>query len=434
MFTDGSATRSPVDLPAIAGGAPVRSVNATLLLGVPVIGPEEISAVVNCLQSRWIGRGERVAQLEEQFGHYKGAPYACAVSSATAAIHLSLLALGIGPGDEVIAPTLTFCATVNAIVHAGATPVLADCRRETFNIDPDDIERRITPRTKAIIVVHMCGQCCEMESIMAVARRHSLRVIEDCAHAIESTYQDQPAGLIGDIGCFSFYATKSITTADGGMVITRDKRLIRRVRILSMHGMTADAWTRSARGVCSYKVVAPGYKFNMTDVAAALGLVQLSQVENRWKRRRDVAHKYDKRLEGLPLADPPIQKSAGRHAYHLYTRLLCLQRLNLSRDELVAAMRAENIGIGVHYNPVHLQPYYRRRFRYQSTDFPNAFYVGERTFSIPLSSELSDNDVSDVCSALSRILGYYSRIRAARPHPARRFEKAQTSQLTGRRS
>src|SRR3990167_2995921 len=216
------------DLPALAGGAPIRPEEHRLIFGAPVICEAEIASVVECLRSRWIGLGGKVQCFEQEFARYKGAPDAAAVSSGTAAIHLALIALGIGPGDEVIAPSMTFCSTIHSILHAGATPVLVDCRRATFNIAPEAIEARITPRTKAILVVHMCGRCCEMDPILDLARRRRLRVIEDCAHAIESQYHGRPAGLLGDAGCFSFYATKNLTTGDGGMVIARERRWIRR--------------------------------------------------------------------------------------------------------------------------------------------------------------------------------------------------------------
>jgi dTDP-4-amino-4,6-dideoxygalactose transaminase len=211
-----------------------------------VLGEEEIASVAECIRSNWIGLGFRVERFEREFSLYKGAPYALAVSSGTAAIHLALAALGIGPGDEVIAPAMTFCSTVHSIVHTGAKPVLVDCRRETFNIDPGQVESRITPRTKAILVVHMCGRSCDMDPILAIARNHKLRVVEDCAHAIESSYHGTAAGMMGDAGCSSFYPTKSITTGDGGMVITRDEDLFQRAKVLSLHGMTADAWSASS--------------------------------------------------------------------------------------------------------------------------------------------------------------------------------------------
>lgn len=395
------------ELPAIAGGVPVRAPQSRLVFGAPVIGDAEVASVVECLRSNWIGLGARVERFERAFADYKQAPYAAAVSSGTAALHLALLALGIGAGDEVIAPAMTFCSTVHSIVHTGAQPVLVDCDRRSLNIDPEQIESHITDRTRAIIVVHMCGRCCEMDPILEIAQRHGLRLIEDCAHAIESTYQGRPAGLMGDAGCFSFYPTKNIATCDGGMVITKDQAIQQKVKVLSLHGMTADAWSRFVGGPTGYEVVDAGFKYNMTDMAAALALPQLEAVEENWKRRERIWQGYDERLQGMPLQLPGPAEPSSRHAYHLYTPLLELQELPVPRAKIVAALDAENIGVGIHYIPVHQHPYYRRRFGFRDSDFPNATFVGERTISIPLSAGMSEQDVSDVAVALTRIFRYY---------------------------
>ena len=393
--------------PAIAGGIPVRSPQNRLIFGAPVLGDDEIAAVTECIRSNWIGLGARVERFEQEFARYKSAPYALAVSSGTAAIHLALVALGIGRGDEVIAPAMTFCSTVHAILHTGAKPVLVDCLRDRFNIDPEQIESRITPRTRAILAVHMCGRCCEMDSILEIAGRHGLQVIEDCAHAIESIYHGTPAGLMGDVGCFSFYPTKNITTGDGGMIITRDPELFQRTKVLSLHGMTADAWSRFVGGPSGYEVVAAGFKYNMTDVAAAIALPQLETLEAYWQRREQIWRAYNERLAALPLKLPAMSDGESRHAYHLYTPLLKLEEIGVSREKIIAALDAENIGVGIHYVSVHQQPYYRERFGYQDSDFPNAAFVGERTISLPLSPAMSERDVEDVAAALTRIFRYY---------------------------
>ncbi|HZP21905.1 MAG TPA: DegT/DnrJ/EryC1/StrS family aminotransferase [Terriglobales bacterium] len=395
------------DLPAIAGGVPVRTREARLVFGAPVIGEAEIASVVDCLRSRWIGLGPRVEQFEAAFARYKDAPFAAAVSSGTAAIHLALIALGIGPGDEVIAPAMTFCSTIHCIVHAGATPVLLDCDRSTFNLDPELIEKRVTPRTKAIIAVHMCGRCCELDAILDIARRHGLRVIEDCAHAIEATDRGRAAGTMGDAGCFSFYPTKNVATCDGGMVITRDRALYERVKVLSLHGMTADAWSRFVGGPSGYEVVDAGFKYNMTDLAAALALSQLEKVDEHWRRRAELWLAYDQRLAGLPLQLPAPTQAGSRHACHLYTPLLQLEQIGATREQIIAALDAENIGVGIHYVSVHRQPYYRQRFGFRDADFPNATSVGERTLSLPLSAAMSEQDVDDVAAALRRIFRHY---------------------------
>jgi len=395
-------------LPAIAGGTPVRSRANRLIFGAPILGEEEIASVAECIRSNWIGLGPRVERFQQEFARYKGAPYALAVSSGTAAVHLALAGLGIGPGDEVIAPAMTWFSTIHVIVHTGAKPVLVDCCRDTFNIDPEQIEGRVTPRTKAILVVHMCGRVCEMGPILAIARQHGLRVIEDCAHAIESTYRGTAAGLMGDAGCFSLYPTKSVTTGDGGMVITRDPKLFQRLKVLSMQGMTADAWSRFVDGSCGYAVVEAGFKYNMTDLEASLGLPQLAKIEGRWRRRQRVWSQYNEQLKGLPLLLPPATDPTSRHACHLYTPLLMLEALSVGREQLIAALEAENIGVGIHYVPLHQQPYYQQRFGLVDSDFPSATFVGGRTLSLPLSPAMTEQDTSDVVTALSRICAYYA--------------------------
>ena len=394
-------------LPAIAGGVPVRSRHNRIIFGAPLIGDAEAASVADCIRSRWIGLGEHVGRFEQEFAAYKHAPYAAAVSSCSAGLHLVLDALGIGPGDEIIAPSLTFCSTVHAVLHVGATPVLADSHRASMNIDPAAIELAITPRTRAVLVVHMAGRSCDMEAILAIAERHGLRVIEDCAHAIETAYRGVGAGLLGHAGCFSFYPTKSITTGDGGMVISRDRELIDRVKLLSYNGIATSAWRRFTGDVAGYSVVAAGYKYNMTDMQAALGLPQLPLLDERWAQRQALWHTYDERLADLPLTLPSVGAAENRHAYHLYTPLLHLEKLSAGRQQILSALEAENIGVGIHYEPVHTQPFYSERFGCDDFRLPNATYIGERTFSLPLSAGMSHADAIDVCCALRRILDFY---------------------------
>jgi len=396
------------ELPAIAGGAPVRSRQNRIIFGAPLLGEVEAESVADCIRSGWIGMGERVGRFEREFASYTRAPYAAAVSSCSAALHLALEALGIQPGDEVIAPSLTFCSTVHAVLHVGAIPVLVDSERDSLNIDPDAIAHAITPKTRAVIAVHMCGRSCEMEAILEIAERHHLKVIEDCAHAIETTYRGVSAGLLGDAGCFSFYPTKSITTGDGGMVISRHRELIERVKLMSYNGVATTAWTRFAGDAAGYEVLAAGYKYNMTDMEAALALPQLPLLEERWAQRQLRWRTYDERLQGLPITLPATGPSENRHAYHLYTPLLQLEKLSVGRGEIVAAMETENIGVGIHYEPVHIQPFYAERFGRDDARYPNATYIGERTISLPLSAGLTEADVADVCAAFTRILRYYA--------------------------
>lgn len=394
-------------LPAVAGGTPVIPRSQRVIFQSPIITDTDINAVTECLRGLWIGKGPRVDEFETQFAAYKGAPYAAGVSSCSAGLHLALLALRIGPGDEVIAPTMTFCSTVHAILHVGATPVLADCNLDDYNIRPDEIERRITSRTKAIIVVHMAGRPCDMDAILHIAHRRNLRVVEDCAHAIESTYKGRPSGLVGDIGCFSFYPTKNLTTGEGGMVTTASRQLFRRVKLLSQNGVVADAWARES-GRNRNRIVAPGYKYNMTDIEASLGMVQLRALDSRWAIRQHVCTIYSRLLSHPGMIQPAQPELGCRHAHHLFSIHLRLEKLRATRDQIAAAMSAENIGTGVHYVPVHQQPYYKHRFRFSDSDFPNASILGPRTLSLPLSADLTDDQIVSICAALHRILDYFS--------------------------
>ncbi len=396
------------DLPAIAGGEPIRPADRFIIFGAPVIGPPEIDAVVDCMRRRWIGSGPKVHEFEEKFARYKNIPHAVAMNSGTASIHIALLALGIGPGDEVITTPMTFCATVNAVIHTGATPVLVDCRRDSFNIDPAQIEAKISPRTRAILVVHMCGRCCDMDAILAISRQHGLFVVEDCAHAVESLYHSVPAGTLGDIGCFSFYATKNITTAEGGMLITRDAEVAKKARYLSNHGLSLDAWHRfGPRAGQHYDVVAAGFKYNMPDITAAIGIAQMDRLEAHAADRQRIWRLYHEKLIDLPCHLPMEPEPDTRHAYHLMTILLDLEKLKVGRADIGAAIRSEGVGVGVHYQAVHTYSYYAKRFGIQPEGYPNANDIGKRTLSLPLAADLTDADVDDICRAVSRVLRYY---------------------------
>jgi len=397
-------------MPACAGGRPVRPQDRFLVFGQPVLGDAEIEAVVDCLRRRWIGTGPKVHEFEHDFAAYRGAAHAVAVASCTAALHLSILGLGITAGDEVITTPMTFCATINAIIHAGATPVLADCDRWTMNLTAEAIAAKITSRTKAILVVHMCGRPCDMNAIMALARRHRLRVIEDCAHAIEATIDGRPVGTFGDAGCFSFYATKNITTAEGGMILTEDAELADRIKMLALHGLSKEAWKRFAdSGYEHYEVMASGYKYNMTDLQAALGLAQLAQIERFAVRRAEIWKHYDEAFAGLPCDLPPPPAPDTVHARHLYTPLLRLEDLRVDRDTVLDALTAENIGVGVHYLAITQHRYYRETYGWRPQHVPNAQFIGTRTLSLPLSAGLDARDVADVQEAFRRILLHFAR-------------------------
>jgi len=391
---------------AIAGGPPVRNPENFLVFGAPKICDEEIAAVVACLKSGWIGTGPRAHEFEKDFAAYKGKQHAIAVHSCTAALHLSMLATGVGPGDEVITTPMTFCATVNAIIHCGATPVLADCDGETMNISPALIEEKITARTKAILPVHFAGRCCDMDPILDLAKSYDLMIIEDCAHAIESEYRGRRAGTDGDMGCFSFYVTKNMTTGEGGMVVTDDERTANRLKMLALHGMSKDAWRRfSDAGYRHYQVVYGGFKYNMMDLQAALGIYQLRRIEENWRRREEIWNAYNAAFADLPCFLPAPPAPNTRHAYHLYTPLIDTDRLGRSRDWVLEAMGKENIGVGVHYLPIHTHPFYRKTYGWKEGMFPQAEWIGARTLSLPLSPALTGEDVADVIAAFRKVLG-----------------------------
>lgn len=378
-----------------------------LVFGSPLIEQAEIDEVVASLKSGWIGTGPKVHKFEEMFKEYKGTKYAIALNSCTAALQLSLLAMGINSGDEVIVPTMTFAATANAVIHAGGIPVFVDCEKDTTNIDPDDIKRKITSRTKAIIPVHFAGRSCNMDAIMDIAKKYNLKVIEDCAHAIETEYNGKKAGTFGDMGCFSFYVTKNIVTGEGGMVITDNEDYANQIKVLALHGLSKDAWKRFGdEGYKHYQVIYAGYKYNMMDLQAAIGIHQLPRIDKYWKRRQEIWNRYNESFVDLPVFIPAPAEPDTRHAYHLYTLLIDIDNLKIRRDQFLDEMTKMNIGVGVHYIALHLHPYYQKTFGYKKGDFPNAEWISERTVSLPLSAKLTDEDVEDVIEAARDVLKY----------------------------
>jgi len=380
-----------------------------IVFGAPDIQQAEIDEVVDSLQSGWLGTGPKVARFEREFAAYKGVDeqHVAAVNSCTAALHVSMIAAGIQPGDEVITTALTFCATVNAIIHAGGTPVLADVSPDTMNIDPEQIERRITPRTRAIVPVHFAGRPCDMDAIMDIARRHGLKVIEDCAHAIETEYKGRKAGTFGDFGCFSFYVTKNVVTGEGGMVIAQREEDIARIKMLALHGMSKDAWRRfSDSGYKHYQVVECGFKYNMMDIQAAIGIHQLERVEDSWRKRRRTWEQYQSAFATVPAIRPSEPEPGTRHAYHLYTLLLDGERCRKSRDAMLDALTEARIGAGVHYLSLPEHPYYQQRFGWRPDKYPNAMSIGRRTISLPISPKLGDSDVTRIiCNVQSCLIG-----------------------------
>ena len=397
------------DIPALAGGCPVRT--DYLIFGSPPIEQAEIDEVVDSLKSGWIGTGPKVERFENNFKDYIGAKHAVAVNSCTAALHLALLAAKIEPGDEVIMPVMTFTASAAAIIHAGCKPVFVDVDLKTMNIDIQQIETAITENSRIILPVHFAGRPCRMDRIAAIAGKYDLKIIEDAAHAIETVSQGQKVGCIGDLTCFSFYVTKNVVTGEGGMVTTNIERYADWIKILALHGMTKDAWHRfSDDGYKHYDVVYPGFKYNMMDIQAAIGLRQLQRIEKYAIRRKSIWEQYNEAFKNLPVNIPFNGLLFGdRHGYHLYTLMLKLEDLNITRNQFMTAMHKENIGTGVHYRALHLHSYYAKKYNLQRGMFPNAEIISERTVSLPLSGKLSDEDVEDVINAVTRILLYYGK-------------------------
>ena len=381
-----------------------------LIFGSPKIEQEEIDEVVDSLKSGWISTGPKVAKFEALFKDYIGSKHALALNSCTAGLHLSMIVSGLKPGDEVITTPMTFGATGNSIIHSGAKPVFVDISLPTMNIDPCKIEEKITPKTKAILPVHFAGRPCNMRVIKEVAQKHHLTIIEDAAHAIEGTYHGQKIGTISDLTVFSFYVTKNLVTGEGGMITTDNDTYAEKIQTYALHGMSRGAWKRySDEGFKHYGIVYPGFKYNMMDIQASLGIHQLKRIENYYKRRKEIWQRYDEAFCNLPLDTPPPPEENTRHAYHLYTILLRLEELNTDRDTIQQVLFEENIGTGIHFISLHLHPYYQKTFGFKKDDFPNAAYVSERTISLPFSANLSDDDVDDLITTVTKVLKKYKK-------------------------
>jgi UDP-4-amino-4,6-dideoxy-N-acetyl-beta-L-altrosamine transaminase len=386
------------------GGVETPGREDFLPFALPTIEEDEIAEVVDTLRSGWITTGPKVKRFESAFAQYVGAKHAVAVNSCTAALHIALTAAGIGPGDEVITSPLTFCSTANVVIHLGGTPVFADIDSD-LNIDPIEIARCITPRTRALIPVHFSGQPCRMDEILAIARRHDLVVVEDAAHAAGARYHEQMIGGTGDVTAFSFYAIKNMTTGEGGMITTNDDALDGQMRLLSLHGISRDAWKRyTSEGSWYYEVTCAGYKDNMTDIQAALGIHQLAKLERFLEVRAKYAHMYNEAFAQIPEIQTPVVNEDIRHAWHLYVIQLDLERLTLDRAQFIEALRARNVGTSVHFIPVHLHPYYRERFGYQRGDLPNAERAYDRILSLPLYPTMTEEDVAYVIRAVTEIV------------------------------
>jgi dTDP-4-amino-4,6-dideoxygalactose transaminase len=368
----------------------------------PFMGIEEEQEVVDTLRSGFIGTGPKTAQFEKEFASYIGRKRALGIDSCTNSMHMTFVAMGIGKGDEVITTPMTFVATANSIVYTGATPVFVDVQPDTMNIDPVQIEKAITPRTKAILPVHLYGHPCDMDEILRIAKRHGLKVVSDCAHAIEAEYKGKKVGSLGDAACYSFYATKNLATGNGGMMVTDDDAIADTIVIIRDHGMEAGAWARYYTGEFKhYEMTHLGYKCIMWDLQASLGLQQLRRIESRHVKRMALVALYEKKLKKLgDHVQPLTTKKFVKHSHHLYPVMLS----GVNRDLVAGQMEARGIGVGVHYRPVHLEPYYRKTFKHKSGEFPVAERAGENLMSLPFWPEMKEEEVSRVVATLEEVL------------------------------
>ena len=370
---------------------------------LPDTDEAEIAEIAETIRSGWVTTGPKTHQFEAEFAAYVGAKHAVAVNSCTAAMHLALEAIGLQRGDEVITSPYTFAATAEVVRYFDARPVFVDVNADDLNIRPDLIEDAITERTKAIIPVHIAGLPADLDSIHQVARRHNLPVIEDAAHAFPTQYQGRMIGGLSEFTCFSFYATKTITTGEGGMICTDNDHWAERCRMMALHGISKDAWKRyTADGSWYYEIIAPGYKYNLTDIAAAMGLIQLRKAERMWQRRREIAQRYNAAFSALSQLQIPAEQSQSQHAWHLYMLRLNLEQLRFDRAQFFTELKRRNIGASVHFIPLHVHPYYRETYGYRPEDLPVAYREYQREISLPIYSKMSDDDVRDVIESVSQ--------------------------------
>ncbi len=391
---------------AIEGGTPVR--DTLLPYGRQSIDEEDIQSVVDVLRSDWLTTGPKVAEFEEAFAAQVGAKYAVSFSSGTAALHGAAFTAGLKPGDEAITTPLTFAATANCVLYQGATPIFADVSADTLNLDPQKAEKRITPRTRVILPVDYAGHPAEMDALLEIADRHGLIVIEDACHAMGAEYRGRRTGSIAPMTAFSFHPVKHLTTGEGGMVTTNHADYAETLRRFRNHGISSDARQRQSEGQWHYEMVLLGFNYRLTDIVGALGLSQLKKLEANLARRRDIANRYAAALLDLAAITLPAGQEHVNPAWHLYPIRLNLEKLSATRAEIFRALRAENIGVNVHYVPVHLHPYYRDRFEHRAGDYPVAEKAYQRLISIPMFHGMNDQDAEDVISAVRKVLTYFS--------------------------
>jgi len=384
--------------------------NDFLLFHKPFISEEEVDEIVDTVRSGWISMGPKTIRFENKFNEYIGAKKSVAVSSWTAAGHLSLEAFGINEGDEVILPTMTFPATAEIVCYFKAKPVMVDVDEDTLNISLEAIEKAITPKTKAIIPVHYAGQPCDLDEIHAIAKKHNLKVLEDAAHSLPAKYKGKKIGTISDVTCFSFYATKTLSTGEGGMICTNNEEIAERVKIMRLHGINRDAWKRyTESGSWYYEVVAPGYKYNFTDLQASLGLPQLKKVDAMWESRKRIAAKYTEVLKDLDIIQLHTIKPDRDSSWHLYPIRLHLDRLTKNRAQIINELRERNIGVGVHFMPVHQHLYYSETFNLSDADYPVASAAFPRLMSLPIYPGMTDENVDKVIDVLIDTLNKFKK-------------------------
>ena len=378
---------------------------------LPDISEQEINEVVDTLKSGWLAKGPRTVEFEKEFAAYVGAKHAVAINSCTAALHVALLSQDIGAGDEVITTPMTFASTASTIIHTGATPVFADIDYSTGCIDPDEIEKKITPRTKAIVPVHYSGQVCDLDRIYEIADKHGLFVSEDAAHALWSRYKGRLIGShLRGTASYSFYATKNLCTGEGGMLATDSDEIAARARVLTSHGMSKNAWNRYAKGgTWKYDIIEPGFKYNMFDIQAALGLKQLSRLEDMQKRRLRIAARYQEEFGKMDAVETPFVPDYATHSWHLYVIRIVPELLTIDRDQFIVELNERNVGTSVHFIPVHLMTAYRTRFGYKEGDFPNTEKHFDRIISLPLYPTMTDEETEYIIAAVRDIIAQYHK-------------------------
>ena len=392
---------------AIKGGKPVRS--NILPYGHQWIDEEDIASVIEVLRSDWITQGPKVDEFERKVAEYCGAKYAVAVSSGTAALHAACSVAGISKGDEAIVTPITFAATANAVVYCGGRPVFADIREDTLNIDAEEIRKKLSPKTKAILPVDFAGHPADLDEIKAVAEERKLIVIEDASHALGAEYKGRKIGGFSDMTILSFHPVKHITTGEGGMVLTNDRQFYERLRVFRHHGITRNGNTPKNEGPWYYEIPSPGYNFRLTDFQCALGISQLKKLDGFIQRRREIAARYNEAFTEIEEIITPIEGVDAKSAYHIYVIQLRTEKLKVGRKEIFEALRAENIRVNVHYMPLHLHPFYRREFGYKKGDYPKAERYYERAITLPIFPKMNDEDVQDVIEAVYKVIDYYRK-------------------------